>query len=174
MEFKVGRFYKWTVPFRNDCTVRVALREIAGQIAIVQYNNDRFPARMQDLTATPQFEQGDVVRYGAGWSLDLYEVDAVDHRRQELIYYVRRLSVGENGEIASGRDTTELRSESDLVPVKFYHVFGMMTGDNVYRWSRALWAKDAQEAEDECVNSVNGELDIAAVLRINGTIDEQY
>jgi hypothetical protein len=174
MKLKVGRLYKWAVPFRSDCAVTVTLREVIGEIVLVEYNGERYPASTAYLSDTHQFEQGDVVRYGAGWSLRLYEVDTRDARSGEILYYLRPLNVDEDGNIASNSgEPLELRSESDIVAVKHYHVFGLY-GDDTSRWSRALWAKDAQEAEDVCREELGDELEIAATLRINGTIDEQH
>jgi hypothetical protein len=176
MELKVGRLYEWTVPFRPESSgaVTVRLQKDLGNTVFVEYNGEVYPARTQDLTDTPQFEPGDTVRYGQGWSHSLYEVQKITHTSSsdETLYYVCPLDVDENGDIGSVNAAQELRSESDLVAVKHYHVFGLY-GDDMARWHRSLWAKDAQEAGVECQNGTNGELEVAVVLLVNGSIEVQ-
>jgi hypothetical protein len=164
MELKVGRLYEWTVPFRPESSgaVTVRLQKDLGNTVFVEYNGEVYPARTQDITDTPQFEPGDTVRYGQGWSHRLYEVQKITHTSSdETLYYVCPLDVDENGDIGSVNAAQELRSESDLVAVKHYHVFGVLNGN---RWRRALWAKDVDEAALECAKEFNGELAVAAVL----------
>jgi hypothetical protein len=135
-------------------------------------NDSTYPVDTSSLERCAQFREGDHVRSTSVWSEHLFEV--VNEVRGDGWKYECRACVIEDGVIERvNLDSAVTFEEGQLVRVQFYHVFGLY-GDDTSRWSRALWAKDAQEAEDVCREEPGDELEIAATLRINGTIDEQH
>jgi hypothetical protein len=132
-----------------------------------------FPVDISSLKPCPQFEVGDRVRTTGVWSMNLFEILTVSSEDGRVTYGCSQCKIDEDGLVSGWHDGTATTLDEDLlVRVEFWRVFGL-NGVAQTRWYRGLWAKSAKEAEDQCTKEYS-ELDVAAVVRIDGSIVEQH